>query len=137
MPVNCVYLFLYVMHIHQTETGSRPTSVIIFQVSDAVHLLQGGNARYDSPHIFNEMLSCISTVLAASVKEYIKRSPFIGIGGDELTDMGCKKHLAIVVRYVTEDYALKTTFLVCMKVSWPDLTWRYLSHRLTHLIPVA
>ena len=82
-------------------------------------LLHGGNARYDSPHIFNEMLSCISTVLVASVKAEIEDSPFIGIGIDESTDRGSEKHLAIVVRYVSKEHALKTGFLACEKVSWP------------------
>ena len=96
--------------IHRPSDTSL-TVMFIFQVSDAVHLLHGGNARYDSPHIFNEMLSCISTVLAASVKEDIKDSPFIDI--DESTDRGSEKHLAIVVRYVSKEHALKTGFLVC------------------------
>ena len=95
--------------IHRPSDTSL-TVMFIFQVSDAVHLLHGGNARYDSPHIFNEMLSCISTVLAASVKEDVEDSPFIGIGVDESTDRGSEKHLAIVVRYVSKEYVPEDRF---------------------------
>ena len=87
-------------------------------MADAVHLLQGGNARYDSPQIFNEMLASISTVLMASAKAEIGSSPFIGIGVDESTDRGNEKHLAIVVRYATSACVMKTGFMARVKVSY-------------------
>ncbi len=86
-------------------------------MADAVHLLQGGSARYDSPHIYSELLQSISTVLEAQLRADLSASPFVGIGVDESTDRGSEKHLAVVIRYVAKGSVMKTGFLTRVKVT--------------------
>ena len=82
-----------------------------------MHLLQGGNARYDSPQIFSELLQTISSVLETQLRAAMSTSPFVGIGVDESTDRGSEKHLAIVIRYIATDNVMQTRFLKCVKVT--------------------
>ena len=83
----------------------------------AVHLLQGGNARYDSPHILSELLQSISSVLESQLRANLSASPFVGIGVDESTDRGSEKHLAVIIRYVMN--------ATCVKVIYDHVKVRY------------
>lgn len=78
---------------------------------DASLLQIGGNATYDSPDIFNQLLSTISTVLEKQLIADLTQSPWVAIGTDESTDRSSEKHLVIIVRFISRLKTLRTTFL--------------------------
>ena len=85
-------------------------------LKDALHLRRGGNATYDSPDIFNQLLECISDTSKKQLRAELRNSPFIGIGIDESTDRSQEKHIAVIVRYVSKSGKIVTTFLQCAKI---------------------
>lgn len=85
-------------------------------VKEAHMLSKGDNANYQSPRIFNQLINSLSDTIKAKIKSEIRDSPFVGIGVDESTDRAREKHVAIVVRYVS-DGTVHTTFLSCEKVA--------------------
>ena len=74
----------------------------IFPVSDAVHLTQEGNERYDSPNIFNECWPAYR--------------PCYALRSIESTDRGSEKHLHTVVRYMTQEHTFRICFFACENV---------------------
>ena len=90
------------------------------KVPQAMDLDVGGNASYDSPDIFNQMLDCLNDVIVDEMKAEIQDSPAVGIGVDESTDRTQEKHVAFVIRYITSAANVKTTFLGCKKVEKAD-----------------
>lgn len=63
------------------------------------HKLCSGNASYDSPDIFNQMLDCLNDVLVGAMKTEVRDGPAVGIGVDEITDRTQEKHVAFVIHY--------------------------------------
>lgn len=90
------------------------------KVQQAMDLNMGGNASYDSPDIFNQMLDCLNDVIVDEMKVEIQASPAVGIGVDESTDRTQEKHVAFIIRYITSAAHVKTTFLRCKKVEKAD-----------------
>lgn len=80
-------------------------------VEDAKSLKKSGNAQYTSPKIFNQLLDALNAVSIQVLKAAISNSPFVGIGIDESTDLSQEKHIAVVVRYVSVEGQVVTTFL--------------------------
>ena len=66
------------------------------KVQQAMDLNMGGNASYDSPGIFNQMLDCLNDVIVDEMKAEIQTSPAVGIGVDESTDRTQEKHVAFI-----------------------------------------
>ncbi|XP_071793337.1 zinc finger protein 862-like [Asterias amurensis] len=85
-------------------------------VTEAQDLIKGGNARYDSPHIFNELLLSLSDSIKKNMTIALKNSPFVGIGVDESTDRSQEKHLVVVIRYIAVSGEVVTSFLQCVEV---------------------
>ena len=50
-----------------------------------VQQAMGGNASYDPPDIFNQMLDCLNDVIVDEMKAEIQTSPAVEIGVDEST----------------------------------------------------
>src|SRR6218665_1344055 len=77
---------------------------------------KGRNTTYDSPHIFNELLACLSDVLLNVVKAKLNNSKYVGIGIDESTDRAQEKHAAIIARFVDQNGKVDTVFLTCQSI---------------------
>lgn len=86
-------------------------------LKEAQALRHGGNATYNSPDIFNQLLACMSDHVKKQLKSDISQSPFVGIGIDESTDRGQQKYIAVIVRYVSKSGKVVTTFLKNEKIN--------------------
>ena len=78
-------------------------------VQEMKNLHVGGNATYDSPDIFNQLLTAINSIIEI---------PVIGASIDESTDRSNEKHIATVVRFIDISSAkLETVFLKCKVIN--------------------
>lgn len=100
--------------------GSQLKFLRELKLPEAVDLFVGGNASYDSPDIFNQMLDCLNDIIVDELKAEVRDSPCVGVGVDESTDRSQEKHVAFVIRYITPAALLKTTLLACKKVEHAD-----------------
>ncbi|KAJ8022515.1 hypothetical protein HOLleu_37426 [Holothuria leucospilota] len=80
-------------------------------VESANHLTVSGNVQYTSSQIHEDLLKAVCKVIRDQLKNELHQSPFIAIGLDESSDRSQENHLAAVVRYVSLDGSLTTTFL--------------------------
>ena len=48
------------------------------KLREAVDLFVGGNASYDSPDIFNQMLDCLNDIIVDELKAEVRDSPCVG-----------------------------------------------------------
>lgn len=86
--------------------------------TDVQNLRIGGNASYNSPDIFNQLLAALNEVIENENDSKVRASPCIGVGIDESTDRSNEKHIVVVVRYIDLVSAkLMTTFLKCKEVN--------------------
>ena len=69
------------------------------------------NARYLSPQIQNELISCIGDIMRDSLANRINKSKYISILADETTDSATLEQVAICVRYIDKDE--NGTYKVC------------------------
>lgn len=84
---------------------------------DVQNLRIGGNASYDSPDIFNQLLSALNEVVEERIDSKLRLSPCIGVGIDESTDRSNEKHIVAVARYIDLESAnVATTFVKCREV---------------------
>ncbi|MES9880276.1 MAG: DUF4371 domain-containing protein [Sedimenticola sp.] len=58
------------------------------------------NAKYTSPQIQNDIITCIGDYIRAKIVGDINKSPFFSIMADETTDAGVCEQLSICVRYL-------------------------------------
>ena len=64
------------------------------------YLNKGQNANYTGHSIVDEFLSCQAEVVETNIKNEIKNSTSYGIMIDEYTDIGGRKYLAVVGKYI-------------------------------------
>ena len=69
------------------------------------------NARYLSPQIQNELISCLGDEIRESVVKHIEKSNFYSVMADETTDESTKTQLSICVRYLTDNFEVEEAFL--------------------------
>ncbi|XP_068762515.1 zinc finger MYM-type protein 1-like [Montipora capricornis] len=69
------------------------------------------NARYLSPQIQNELISCLGDEIRESVVKQIEKSKFYSVMADETTDESTKTQLSICVRYLTDNFEVEEAFL--------------------------
>ena len=102
-------------------TNRKYTSLLQFQRLQGCFNVQnlriGGNASYDSPDIFNQLLAALNEVVEEQIDSKLRASPCIGIGIDESIDRSNEKHIMAVARYIDlENGSVSTTFLKCKQV---------------------
>lgn len=84
---------------------------------DVQNLRIGGNASYDTPDIFNQLLAALNEIVDEQIDSKLQASPCIGIGIDESTERSNAKHIVAVARYIDlENGSVSTTFLKCKQV---------------------
>ena len=84
---------------------------------DVQNLCIGGNASYDSPDIFNQLLAALNEVVEGQIDSKLWASPCIGIGIDQGTDRSNEKHIVAVARDIDlENGSVSTTSLKCKQV---------------------
>ena len=69
------------------------------------------NARYLSPQIQNELISCLGDEIRESVVKQIEKSKFYSVMADETTDESTKTQLSICVRYLADNFEVEEAFL--------------------------
>ena len=69
---------------------------------DLQHLSKGKNAQYTSNRMIDEFISAMSENIEETLTAKINDSPAYSLMMDEATDVGNRKHLAFVVKYVEE-----------------------------------
>lgn len=79
------------------------------------------NAKYLSPKVQNELISCIETEIRESIVQKLNNSKFLSIMADETTDISTKEQVAICFRYLerTEDgYVVNEDFWDLQTLPW-------------------
>ena len=89
---------------------------------DLQHLSKGKNAQYTSNRMIDEFISAMSENIEETLTAKINDSPAYSLMMDEATDVGNRKHLAFVVKYVeesktpTEESDIKVDFIKDIQV---------------------
>ena len=90
--------------ITEEITNRKYASLLQFQrlqgCVDVQNLRIGGNASYDTPDIFNQLLAALNEVVDEQIDSKLQASPCIGVGIDESTERSNAKHIVAVARYI-------------------------------------
>ena len=80
------------------------------------NLRSSGNASYDSPDIFNQLLAALNEVVEEQIDSKLRASPCIGVAIDESTNRSNEKHIVAVPRYIDLENGSVSTTLKCKQV---------------------
>ena len=78
------------------------------------------NARYLSPHIQNELISCLGDEIRYCIVNLIDKSKFYSVMADETTDESTKTQLSACVRYLTDTFVVEEAFLSFVELPKTD-----------------
>lgn len=66
------------------------------------HLSSTSSFKGTSPDIQNDLISCITEVVNMEIMYELNKAKFVSIQADETTDVSCKSHMSVILRYVIE-----------------------------------
>ena len=69
------------------------------------------NARYLSPQIQNELISCLGDEIRESIVKKTEKKKFFSVMADETTDESTKTQLSVCARYLTDNFEVQEALL--------------------------